>query len=391
MNAKWTDEFLESMRQETDPVADEVVAAVIESGGLETYNALLRELVNNRDGIPNSLPKIVHEYFEKTQKLPDWADPQKILLGENVFNNYGPEMLAMLFFVSLPYSYATKKGSHVLAITAQLTKHVHRRIFRTAQFIMDVMQAGGLGPNGKGIRSVQKVRLIHASIRYHITHNPKWKSEWDPEWGQPINQEDMVGTIMDFFFGVMKGFERCRIRLSDEEAEAYLHSWKVVGYIIGIRPELTPENVEDAFALANKIIERQQGESDSGKALTKDLIGFVQRFLPRPLWGLPATAIRYLAGDRIADLTKSGPYNWTLILLYIQVAVFRTLEKFLRSHLGAQKYIRFLTWNLVESVVLFEEGGEFYFDIPDHLRHLWHLSPRGMKASFKSRSKYRGK
>jgi hypothetical protein len=371
------------MREVTDPLADEVVAAVVDSDGLGALNETMKLLVNNRDVIPDALPKVVQDYFEKTQKLPEWADPQKTLLGEKVFNDHGLEMLAMLFFVSLPYSYATKKGSHVLAITAQLTKHAHRRIFRTAQFIVDVMQAGGLGPNGKGIRSVQKVRLIHASIRYRIAHNPKWKSEWDPAWGQPINQEDMVGTIMDFFFGVMKGFERCRIRLTDEEAEAYLHSWKVVGHIIGIRPELIPESVEDAFDLANKIIERQQGESDSGKALIKDLIEFVQRFLPRPLRGLPVTAVRYLAGDRIADLTKSGPLNWTLILLHIQIAVFRTLEKFQRSHPGAQKYIRFLTWNLVDRVVLFEEGGEFYFDIPDNLRSFWRLSPRGSKASFK--------
>lgn len=383
MTGKWTNEQLEHMREQTDPLADEVVAAVVDSGGLGALNETMRLLVNNRDVIPDSLPEIVQDYFEKTQKLPDWADPQKIIHGEKVFNVYGLEMLAMLFFVSLPYSYATRKGSHVLAITAQLTKHVHRRIFRTAQFIIDVMQTGGLGPNGRGIRSAQKVRLIHASIRYYIAHNPRWKSEWDPAWGHPINQEDMAGTVMDFFFGVMKGFQRCRFRISEEEAEAYLHSWKIVGHIIGVRSELLPENVEDAFALANKIIERQQGASDSGKVLTKDLIGFIQGFLPRPLWGLPATAIRYLAGDRVADLAESGPYNWTLVLLYTQVVVFRALGKFQRNHPGLQKHIRFLTWNLVDRVVLFEEGGEFYFDIPDDLRAHWRLSPRGKKTSSK--------
>lgn len=379
MKNKWTNEFLDSMREITDPPADEVVAAVIDSGGLAAFNDLMKKLVNNRDEIPDTLPKVVAEFFESTQALPAWADKEKIVQGERVFNLYGPEMITMLFFVALPYAYATRKGSHVLAITSELTRRVHRRIFRTAEFIMDVMQSGGLGPNGRGIRSAQKVRLIHASIRYYIAHKPKWQSEWDPEWGRPINQEDMAGTLMDFSVGVMKGLKRSRIRLSEAETEAYLHCWKVVGYIMGIRPELIPENIEEANDLAETIIARQLGKSASGQALIKDLIQFMQGFMPRLFWGFPATAVRYLSGAKIADVIESGPYNWTLSLLYLQVAAFGIVEIFKRDHPGLQKYIRFLTWHFIDKAVLFEEGGEFYFDIPDDLRKLWRLSARGRK------------
>jgi len=375
MPNKWTNQLLDPMRAITDPPADEVVAAVIQSGGLEAFDQMIRHLVNNRDEIPTSLPPLVHDFFEQTKILPDWADKEKIIQGEQVFDLYGPEMITMLFFVALPAAYATKKGSHVLAISGELTKHVHRRIFRTAQFIMDVMQAGGLGPNGRGIRSAQKVRLLHASIRYYIANKPEWMSKWDPAWGLPINQEDMAGTLMDFSAGVMRGLKRSKIRLAPDDAEAYLHCWKVVGHIMGIRPELMPENVEDAFDLAETIIARQLGESDSGKLLIKDLIRFIQRFMPRLFYGFPATATRYLSGAKIAAVIEVGPSDWTLALLKLQLLLFDIAEKLKYRFPGLQKYIRFLTWNLIDRVVIYEEGNQgTYFQIPDHLRKHWRLS-----------------
>ena len=135
MTGKWTNELLEDMREQTDPLADDVVAELVKSNDVKVFNAMMRELVNDRDGIPDSLPKIVHEYFRKTQVLPEWVDQKKIVQGENIFILHGPEMVPMLLFAALPNAYSMAKGAQVLAITAQLTGHVNRRIFRTAQFV----------------------------------------------------------------------------------------------------------------------------------------------------------------------------------------------------------------------------------------------------------------
>src|SRR4030095_9631743 len=116
MTHKWTSQLLDSMRGIADPLPDEVVAAVINLGGLEAFNEMMKQLVSNRDKVPDTLPKIVSDFFEKTMILPRWVDKEKIVRGEKVFDLYGPEMITMLFFVALPYAYATKKGSHVLAI-----------------------------------------------------------------------------------------------------------------------------------------------------------------------------------------------------------------------------------------------------------------------------------
>ena len=98
MKKNWTDQHLDQMREVADPLADKVVADVINSGGLETFNDMLRKLVNDRNAIPEALPKVVVEYFENTQSLPPWADKDKIVKGELVFDLYGPEMITMLFF-----------------------------------------------------------------------------------------------------------------------------------------------------------------------------------------------------------------------------------------------------------------------------------------------------
>jgi len=48
MTHKWTSQLLDPMREIADPLADEVVAAVVNSGGLEAFNAMMKQLVNNR-------------------------------------------------------------------------------------------------------------------------------------------------------------------------------------------------------------------------------------------------------------------------------------------------------------------------------------------------------
>ena len=46
------------------------------------------------------------------------------------------------------------------------------------------------------------MRLLHASIRYLIQHHdPTWKAEY----GLPVNQEDMVGTLLSFSSLIIDG------------------------------------------------------------------------------------------------------------------------------------------------------------------------------------------
>src|ERR1022692_2275462 len=246
---RWNDAQLDAMRQTQDPVADPVVAALFAAGKVDAVNSLMRTLVEN-DGLPpGALPVSVTDYLAATGGLPDWADPAKIAAGERVFWRYGPAMIAILHCYALPFCYAGRKGVQVLALTARLTGNPARRVIETAQMVVDVMRPGGLGAEGSGIRTAQKVRLMHAGVRCLIGQYPGWK----PEFDLPINQEDLAGTLLSFSYISLDGLQRLGYVLSNDEIEGYLHAWKVAGHILGIRPEMLPVDYADATAPAARI------------------------------------------------------------------------------------------------------------------------------------------
>ena len=171
-----------------------------------------------------------------------------------------------------------QKGVHVLTLTTRLLSNPTRRITEVSQFLVDVMQPGGLTtPGGRGRRSIQKVRLMHAAVRKLAAESP----DWNPAWDLPINQEDLAGTLMSFSWIVLDGLEKLGAALTSDEREAYLHCWKVIGHLLGIRNELLPKNFDSARDLAAAIVRRQFGPSSEGKALTKALVDMMAQVLPR--------------------------------------------------------------------------------------------------------------
>lgn len=136
---RWTDGFLDSMRQVTDLAADNAVRTLFKEGEVGSVNTLMRNLVTN-DQIPSEkLPQCIQDYLEGSSGLPDWADPGMIREAEDFFGRHGPVIGLLLLCASLPTCYAAAKGVQVLALTARLETNPTRRIGETAQMIIDVM------------------------------------------------------------------------------------------------------------------------------------------------------------------------------------------------------------------------------------------------------------
>jgi hypothetical protein len=68
--------------------------------------------------------------------------------GCYIFNLYGPNMVMILAVRSLLKQYAAFIASNVLVSTRMLTKFPHRRILETMQFLLDVVTAGNMKPEG---------------------------------------------------------------------------------------------------------------------------------------------------------------------------------------------------------------------------------------------------
>jgi hypothetical protein len=99
--------------------------------------------------------------------------------------------------------------------------------------------------------------------------------------GQPINQEDLVYTLLTFGLAIPEGLRSWGCHLSDDDCEAFLHTWLLVGHIMGIRDDLLPDDYASAKELFSVIKGRQAIGTDMGKKLTKSLEFFLAEYLPK--------------------------------------------------------------------------------------------------------------
>ena len=308
---QWTDEFLDEMREAGDPPADAAVAELFASGEVDAVNALMKTLVRN-DGLPaEKLPHVVRDYLGATDDLPPWADLERIERGGAFFEVHGPACVMALACASLPSCYAARRGVQVLSMTDRLESNPVRRIAETAQLMLHTMAPGGLTPGGEGIRDAQKVRLMHAAVRHLVRSSP----HFDPEWGTPVNQEDLAGTLLTFSVVVLDALTKLDTSFSDEDADAYFHAWNCVGHVLGVDRRLIADTVEDGRALSERVRERNWEACPEGRAMTKALIGAMEHATPGTLFdGFASYCVRYLGGDELGDILDVRKRDWTAML-----------------------------------------------------------------------------
>lgn len=395
--SKVTPEFLEQCRSEMDPLADNCVQQIIDSGFEKQINEVFMTLVRNDNfdagtfsKFDSDLAKILDSYFEESAKLPDWVDSKLIKKGEGVFANFGPEIFMLLNLSSLPMCYTCAKGAQVLHETGRLMARdgkidpLARRLMETAQMIVNVMAEGGLSPNGAGVITTQKIRLIHASIRHYLKIGQFKDTPWDvADFGEPINQEDLAGTLMSFGPVILNGLRQLDVELSEDQVGAYMHCWKVVGHLMGIKPELLPDSFEDGFGLASRILTHQGAESEAGKALTKSCLEFIQYVIPGSAFDdVPVFLMDYFLKDfsQAADKDLSS-YIGVNAQANHKDKIVLSLTKFVIgafSHLDHLEFVRKIVEpfnkHLMRGIILhFNDSKQVHFMIPPSLQKNWGL------------------
>ena len=372
----WTNDFLDPMRQVGDLLADNVVENLFANNSIDSVNSLMYGLIVNEYPEPASLPPVVADYVKQLDQLPDWADAAKMDLGAQVFWKYGPRLILILHCYALPFCYVGKNGVKVLALSGRLGSNSMRRILETAQLLVDAMAPGGLsGPQGRARRTIQKVRLMHAAIRHLVKKYPNWKQ---PEYGLPVNQEDMAGTLMAFSWISLDGLRKIGVELTQAEWDAYLHCWQIVGHLLGIRDDMIPADNGAAEALCQAIARRQFGACEEGQAMTKALIESIQYQLPGDVFDdAPGLLMRYFLGAEHAGmigvapalLEKSGLRS--LLTLPLQVGG-EVLTDLVHDSAAISQLAELMGKVLINSVVLVQRGGNRpSFTIPTELALQW--------------------
>jgi hypothetical protein len=367
---QWTNAYLDRMRLTGDDTADGVIREVFETRQTARLHELFRHLQENDDPLPGELPARVREYLEETDAPPPRTEP--IEKGAALFTEHGPAILILLGCYSLPTLYAAGKGVKVLRASGFLALNPVRRVFETTQMVLDTMRPGGLTDrNGRGVRTCQKVRLMHAAIRRLLlsSDDPRWETERD---GVPINQEHMAGTLMTFAVLVPWGLRRMRLRIAAEQIDGWFAAWRYIGRLLGIRPELIPESFERGEELARRILARMIEPTEDSRVVEAALLQSFDKPFPWWLKGRLASITRFflynvLEDDRrlrVADAVgvPRRPFrDWRFRFYLTHAPEFQRFRVLKRFSLG-----------IIQMLVDAERGGgRAEFRIPEELSRHW--------------------
>lgn len=291
-------QLLQALRR-ADPRADLVVA--INPSKADLDRALRGELW----GAPDPLRRFVEEAAE----LPDWVDfDRSDAAGELLFRS-GPAGGICLGAKSLIGGYCSPAGNKPLAFSGRLEDSVSRRVGETARFVTLTCTPGSLRPFAEGWQVTLRVRLMHARVRQLLLRS----NRWNPDWGLPINQHDMAATTLLFSQVFLDGLEAFGEHISSEEAEAYLHLWRISGWLMGVEDALLATNTHQAQAMLD-IIERTQGEPDEdSRRLTAALLNSPPPWpvLQQLQLDLSHGFCRHLVGEERADQLQVDRTRWS--------------------------------------------------------------------------------
>lgn len=185
-------------------------------------------------------------------------------------------ILQLLGLLSLPYCYAAADGAKVLYQTERMYKDVSKRLEETAAFVTSMMNPKAFNGEGDGKVQLFKVRVMHAAARYYLQ-----KSNWDKNLGLPVNQEDMAGTNLSFSLIVIRGLRKMGFSISYQEQMAYIKYWSWIGALLGLHPELLPQDGRSAYDLESLICRRHFKTSKEGKELALALLKFFYQVNPQ--------------------------------------------------------------------------------------------------------------
>ena len=322
------DPLLES-RTDGDPAAEALLGEAVKQSG-RTATEILRGLRKPATETPSWLHVLLDRWTQQDPELPSWIDSELMIASQRFFDDYDLAICTALFTASLPSAYAGAKGVGVLARVSQLAEQgtVNRRIAETGQMLLDITQPGALERGGVGYRRVVRVRMLHAAVRVVLLGNDAPGGSWPSADGVPVNQQDLLATLTTFTVIVFRALDRMGVQVSLAEQEAYLHLWAVVGELLGITEAKRMRKPQDAQSLTTNLQESLQAPSADGAFLMSALLDEMEFSMPLGWLRIPRTFVRFLIGDRVADMLAVPAAAWWSPALEVAAALNRRVNRY---------------------------------------------------------------
>jgi hypothetical protein len=379
-----THEALKAARYRIDPLADEAAEAIIHSKDIKHLQEVVRHMATLDQGIPEELPQAVHDYFRISGEV-NFSQEEKARLdrASDLFATYGPMVVMSLIFRSLPVTYMAQKPAHVLDLTKLLEEFAERRIIETAQFVFDAMEHKWYEADKRGIRTIQRVRLMHAAMRHLIRHKIKQDQEgmaypWQESWGEPISQEDLLATLQTFSLEVIHGLERLGIKLTEQEENDWFFAWERVGLILGIEPDLLPRSRKQAEHIQNYIYQQLFVlPNPPGERLTSALTKTIVHLSPSKMLKKHVYVImRFMIHNdnwylNYMKLPGGSHHYFFIFLIRFMITTYGWMA---RVTGGQNSFVSKYAMKMLMGIYNAERGGkEAVFLVPRNLEELWKL------------------
>ena len=177
--------------------------------------------------------EILKQSNDEIRQRPIWFNREQIQRGQHFFLKNSSIALTSIFHYTLLIGYGFQQLNDVLMKTQYVSSTdlslSHRRLVETLQMITTAV-CGDVDDFEQTFADVLRVRLLHGMLRYKLL---KQQHTLAPHI--PINQEDLLITLLGFSFSVLYCMEeRMHMPISDDDKHAYLHLWRYIGWVIGI-------------------------------------------------------------------------------------------------------------------------------------------------------------
>ncbi|MEE2730968.1 MAG: oxygenase MpaB family protein [Pseudomonadota bacterium] len=288
---KYADQVMDRMRYTCDPLADAVAARIERGRPSQMIDEVLRRARTEGGDFA--------AYVEHMNTVPAWVDWEQIEHARQVLLAFAGVRGIALLVSSLVEGYSLSKAAHVLVATGRLHQDVLRRIYETGQMTHNMLVPGGLQVGGPGHRTVMEVRLLHAMVRKYLKQRG-WETEL---YDEPVNQEDMAFTVIEFDYLSLRGMERMGARLKEDDKKAVHHYWRYGAHLNGVCEEMLTDSLEEEIYQYERIRERQYSPNEESRMLAQVVINALAG---QPTFNLPEGLLNELSrmclGNELADV-----------------------------------------------------------------------------------------
>lgn len=312
----------------------------------EALEKLLRFSASSNDLYPRIAERkesdsVLKEFWDQSTNIPPWVDWAQVRRGQLVFNRYILPIALGFAFQGFAGEIAAAVGpAEVLVRAGGLSrKHIHQRIARTLQWLMEVTESlPSIQPGGKGHSSTIELRLLHARVRRRISEAALSRPGYFDftRHGVPINTHDTILTLTFFCCKpIWAQFPRLWVHPRANEIEDFVALWRYLAHLLG----LPSEHFASAAIAKQTMATLDQEKKVQCEASQQITHTFLDAFADRPPFNLSQGFLR--AGIRAMNSVSTCDALEVSRPGIVHRSTFVTFKACIAVLVAVQKRIRF--------------------------------------------------